>query len=179
MAPVAIVTGGVSGIGLNLTKHLLAKGWRVVVADLEAAGGATLEKELGSDVIFQQTDVSNWDSQVALFKRAMEWSNGELNFLAANAGINGASTCEQVYEPSGEFEPERPDLSTIDVNLNGVIYSVHLFKYYSRNSAEESIRQIVLTASVFGVYPLPTSPYYAASKHGVSSSEHENYVSRS
>jgi 15-hydroxyprostaglandin dehydrogenase (NAD) len=169
MSSVAVVTGGASGIGLTLTKHLLTKGWKVVVADINIEAGESLEKELGSNVIFQHTDVSDWESQVALFKRAVEWGNGRLDFLAANAGINGGSATSQIYEPSGEVEPDKPDTSTISVNLTGVIYSIHLFKFYAKKTTGEVIGNIVITASVFGVYPLQTSPYYAASKHGVCS----------
>ena len=64
--PVAI-TGAASGIGLALTRHLLEKQWRVVMADINVDTGRNLESELGPDVLFIETDVSSWDSQVRLF----------------------------------------------------------------------------------------------------------------
>jgi 15-hydroxyprostaglandin dehydrogenase (NAD) len=68
--PVAIITSATSGIGLALTRHLLAKQWRVVMADINAAKGRELEAELGPNVIFIETDVSSWEAQLNLFEKA-------------------------------------------------------------------------------------------------------------
>jgi NAD(P)-dependent dehydrogenase (short-subunit alcohol dehydrogenase family) len=65
--PVAVVTGAGSGTGLALTTHLLAKNYRVVMADIQ---NKHLGEELGENVLFVETDVSSWDAQAALFKQA-------------------------------------------------------------------------------------------------------------
>jgi 15-hydroxyprostaglandin dehydrogenase (NAD) len=63
----AIVTGAASGVGLELTKHLLSKGWKVVTVDINQAGEA-ISKDLGADVLWVETDISSWDAQVQLFE---------------------------------------------------------------------------------------------------------------
>lgn len=42
-------TGGASGIGLGLTRHLLEQGCKVVIADVNAAAGAVVVEELGAE----------------------------------------------------------------------------------------------------------------------------------
>ncbi|KAK9649881.1 hypothetical protein HCH54_004277 [Aspergillus fumigatus] len=45
--PVAVVTGASSGMGLAVTKHLVAKGWRVAMADIDADSGRKVAAEIG------------------------------------------------------------------------------------------------------------------------------------
>lgn len=47
----AIITGAASGVGLALTKHLLSKGWHVVMSDINEAGDG-IAKELGGKIFF-------------------------------------------------------------------------------------------------------------------------------
>jgi 3-oxoacyl-[acyl-carrier protein] reductase len=44
--PVALVTGGARGIGKEIALHLLARGMRVVLADLDADAGRETAAEL-------------------------------------------------------------------------------------------------------------------------------------
>lgn len=82
--PVAIVTGASSGIGLALTQHLLAKGWDVVLLDLNPPPSSA---SLPSDrTLFIRTDVSAWPSQSAAFAQAHAWRN-RLDAAALNAGL--------------------------------------------------------------------------------------------
>jgi 15-hydroxyprostaglandin dehydrogenase (NAD) len=162
--PLAVITGATSGIGLSLVRHLHAKGWRVVLADIDLSKIADLEKEFGSSAMFQQTDVSDWDSQVVLFKKAREWGGGRIDFLAANAGVTDTFG---LYRLAEDIEPQKPQLDTITVNLVGVLYSVYLFKHWASKHHEKG-GKIVITSSVAGVYASLASPIYSASKHAVS-----------
>ena len=163
---VAIVTGGASGIGLSLTRHLLKRGWRVVVGDLNTAKEKDLQGELGSNFLFVKTNVADWDSQVELFRKAYEWT-GRIDFLAANAGI---AAVDSVYDLSSKElgPPMKPNLQTLEVDLIAVYYGVQLFKYYHQNSGGEALGKIVVTISQSGLYPLHFRPTYASAKHGVS-----------
>lgn len=66
----AIITGAASGIGLALTKDLLTKGWRVVMADINPAG-KELAKGFGESALFIKTDTSDWNSQVQMFQKGI------------------------------------------------------------------------------------------------------------
>ena len=58
---VALVTGGVSGIGAGVVKTLHQLGSKVCILDINATRGTELEKELGAEnVIFIKTDVSRY-----------------------------------------------------------------------------------------------------------------------
>lgn len=82
--PLAIITGASSGIGLAISQHLLDKGWKVVMADVNPSDISSFGTAKDR-VLFQKTDVSIWDQQKALFRAAYEFG-GRIDFLAANAG---------------------------------------------------------------------------------------------
>jgi NAD(P)-dependent dehydrogenase (short-subunit alcohol dehydrogenase family) len=65
---------------------------------------------------------------------------------------------------------KEPDLSTVDVDLKGVMYTVGLavqqFRRQEKN-AQGFRGKIGVVASVCGFYCIPTLPIYTAAKHGV------------
>lgn len=61
------------------------------------------------------------------------------------------------------------DTRPISVNLLGSIYSVQLFCDYVRKGVRREGVKIVVTSSGAGLYPMPSHPVYAASKHAVES----------
>jgi len=83
----ALVTGGVSGLGLAVTRHVLANGGKAVMLDINDAAGAAAEAELGAKYI--RTDVSSEESVTAAVQQAVE-ALGGLNVAVNCAGIIGA-----------------------------------------------------------------------------------------
>lgn len=163
----AIVTGAVSGIGLAFTKWLLEQGYRVVMADLNEERGVELAKELGNDTLFIRCDVSDWDSQAAMFKKAHKWS-GHIDLFIANAGIEER---EWFYNLPGtkDDEPIKPDTTVVEVNLYSSLYGLRLFRHYTRKSKRDGkFARMITTASMAGFYAFPAAPIYSAAKHGVS-----------
>src|SRR5580693_3122845 len=79
----AIVTGGVSGIGLAIVKRLIAAGARVLAADRRPAG-ADIAKAVGAE--FFQADVSQ-EEQIAAMFDAAKMGFGRVDILVNNAGI--------------------------------------------------------------------------------------------
>ena len=170
----AIVSGGCSGIGYNLVKHLHAKPeWRIIVADIRPEAWQSIASESDSEkVLFVETDVTAWRSNANLFKKAYEWSNGRIDFFAANAGT---ADKESLYGPQDlDAEPVKPNLLCVEVNEISIHYGLKLFVYYSRKtkrSLEGKTDQLafnpkmVITASCAGIYPFPVAPQYNASKH--------------
>jgi NAD(P)-dependent dehydrogenase (short-subunit alcohol dehydrogenase family) len=57
-----------SGMGLAVTKHLLSKGWKVGMSDVNKQQGDNLAAELGEHVLFFPSDVTNYDEQAQLFE---------------------------------------------------------------------------------------------------------------
>ncbi|KAK6073816.1 15-hydroxyprostaglandin dehydrogenase [Seiridium cupressi] len=92
--PVAIVTGAASGMGLAATRHLLGKGYRVVMADINELGSQP-SCELGDKTFFRKTDVSSYKDLASLFSLAFRWGGGRVDVLAANAGIDDKQSLYQ------------------------------------------------------------------------------------
>jgi NADP-dependent 3-hydroxy acid dehydrogenase YdfG len=81
---VAIVTGASSGMGLALSRDLVARGWNVAMADIRR--NEELSKELGENAMFVQANVADYDSQAKAFQAVWnQWSR--IDALLANAGI--------------------------------------------------------------------------------------------
>ncbi|MCJ1321773.1 hypothetical protein MMC15_007118 [Xylographa vitiligo] len=193
--PVAIITGAASGIGLALTTHLLAKGYKIFMADINPAGALTaaslpLPSPSAAPPTFIPTDVASFPAQLALFQRAYA-HNGSIDVFAANAGIDDS---EDVFAadvstapplPRDGTEPDghpaqhptvhAPDLATLDVDLSAVVGGLKLFVAFARHSARADAahgrarrtRRMVITASMVGMYPFETNPLYCAAKHGL------------
>ncbi|USP73243.1 hypothetical protein yc1106_00517 [Curvularia clavata] len=155
--PVAIVTGAGSGIGEATATHMHKLGYKVVIADLNAASGQRVAAALGPDALFHQTDVSSYISQAHLFKRAYEWGGNRLDFCHANAGI---ADIQSIFEDMEKEEVDEEGLvkrlntKAMDINLDAVIQGLWLFKYYVRRSkaAGGGRGYFVATSSAAGLY---------------------------
>lgn len=160
----AVVTGGASGIGLALGRELAARGARVVLADIEQAA---LDRavaglcETGAEAHGVVTDVSDYESVVALERRAVELGDGKVHLLFNNAGVG-------VYEDLPLWELPLVDWKwTLDVNLWGVIHGLRAFVPGMLAHGEPG--HVVNTSSGNGgLTLLPTTPIYSTSKAAVS-----------
>jgi NAD(P)-dependent dehydrogenase (short-subunit alcohol dehydrogenase family) len=86
-----IITGGGSGIGRAIAQHCAAEGARVLVADIDAAGGqATVELVLqaGGQAHFVQTDVTRAE-EIARMVAAALADGGRIDALVNNAARGG------------------------------------------------------------------------------------------
>lgn len=84
---VAVITGGVSGIGLGAVELFVSEGASVVAADIQDEKGAMLEKRFPGKVAYAHCDVtSEADIEAALTKAKYEF--GGLDILFNNAGIS-------------------------------------------------------------------------------------------
>ena len=88
---VAIVTGSGGGIGEAYARGLAAHGAKVVVAEIDKAGGervaAAIAKD-GGEASFVHVDVGSVDSTLAMAERTTELHGG-IDFLVNNAAIFG------------------------------------------------------------------------------------------
>jgi len=113
----AFVTGAASGIGLALTKALLARGAKVMMADMNAAGLKAAQKSLNApnDTANVVCDVSDASSVQGAAKAATQ-AFGNIHLVFNNAGVSLAG-------PPGQFNLD--DWRWINnINLMGVVYGV-------------------------------------------------------
>ena len=68
---VFVVTGGGSGLGAATARMIVAAGGKAVLADVNKEAGAALAAELGANVRFVTTDVTNEDSAKGAFAAAV------------------------------------------------------------------------------------------------------------
>lgn len=149
--PVALITGGASGIGLATTKHLLSKGWKVVMADINDDAGHKLSRELGSESSFFHADVTVYAEQIAMFKHAFIWGGKRLDFFAANAGVDDRQDMHMSGEDLDENGDPKPlNLVTMDLDLTAVIQGCWIYKHYARKNPNRG-GKIVITSSVAGL----------------------------
>jgi NAD(P)-dependent dehydrogenase (short-subunit alcohol dehydrogenase family) len=157
----ALITGGASGIGREAVEIFAAEGAAVVVADVDADGGADTVAAVasaGGRAKFIVTDVSHApdvEAAVALAEREF----GALHVIFNNAGIFPAEDGSPV--DTGE---EVWDL-VMNVNLKGVFLGC---KYGIPALLRAGGGSIVNTASFVAVMGAATSQIaYTASKGGV------------
>jgi 15-hydroxyprostaglandin dehydrogenase (NAD) len=149
--PVAIVTGAASGIGLGITEHLLSRGYRVVMADMNGVEGEKLSAKLGENTKFIKTDVIIYEQQAKLFKEAFEWGGKRLDFLAANAGIDDRQSLYELNPQENEDgTPKELNLKTLRVDLDAVFQGIWLFKHYARKNATPG-GKVMITSSAAGL----------------------------
>jgi acetoacetyl-CoA reductase len=112
---VAIVTGGSRGIGAEIARELAKSSVKVVInynSRSELADQIVAEiKELGSDAVAIQADVSNSADAANLVNETINHF-GRLDILVNNAGITRDSTFKKLSEEDWR--------KVIDVNLNSV-----------------------------------------------------------
>lgn len=86
-APVALITGSTSGIGVAIARRLAKEGYSIVLHSRNSVEtGQRLALELGS-AIYVQADLANDDDRVRLIREAIA-SWGRLDVLVNNAGIS-------------------------------------------------------------------------------------------
>lgn len=122
----AYVTGGASGIGLAVAHALSQRGMRIVVADINLAGAQEAVSKLqqsttaGQEHFAVQVDVSSWESQLAAFEKTLEVVQ-RLDIVIVNAGVT-----EAMFVPNDGGKGQgfvKPNLRTLDINLNGFLYT--------------------------------------------------------
>lgn len=111
---VAIVTGGASGIGSLITKHLLNTGAKVIVADLNNEKG---EKEDGAYHI--PCNVTNKSSVTRMVEEVMGIF-GKVDILVNNAGVNLPRLLVDDRGEKPEYELSEKDFDfMVSVNQKG------------------------------------------------------------
>ena len=149
----AFVTGAASGIGLALSKALLARGAKVMMADIDAEGlnaaQASLNRSDDTNIIV--CDVADAASVQAAAKATIE-SFGKIHLVFNNAGVSIAGR-------PGKFNLD--DWRWIvDINILGIVYGCETFIPHISSHGEGG--HIINTASMAGhVVTGGMGPYFA------------------
>ena len=161
---VFVVTGGGSGLGAATARQIVARGGKVVLADVNAQAGEALAAELGAAARFVATDVTDEASAQAAFAAAT--AMGPLRGLVNCAGVAPA---EKVVGKEGAHKLAS-FTRTININLIGSFNMIRLAaEIMSKSEPDEGGERgvIVSTASVAAFDGQLGQAAYAASKGGV------------
>ncbi len=162
----ALITGGVSGLGLAVAQHLVANGGKVALFDVNDDKGAAAVAELGEDnACYLRTDVTDEDGVATNATAASEFLGG-LNAAINCAGILGAGRVlgKEAPMPLANFR------STVLVNLVGSFNvakaAANLMQH--NPAGEDGERGVIVnTASVAAYEGQVGQAAYSASKGGV------------
>ena len=162
----AVITGGVSGLGLAVAQHLVAHGGKVALFDVNDDKGNAAVAELGNgNARYFRTDVTDEEGVAANMAAASEFLGG-LNAAINCAGILGAGRVlgREAPMPLANFR------GTVLVNLVGSFNvakaAANLMQHNA--SGEDGERGVIInTASVAAYEGQIGQAAYSASKGGV------------
>jgi NAD(P)-dependent dehydrogenase (short-subunit alcohol dehydrogenase family) len=160
---VALVSGGLRGIGLACVERFLAEGAEVVLTDLSAPDSddvASTLSRLGQAASYVQADVTSEDDW-ARAREAVSERHGKLHILVNNAGIDLTGP---VAETS--LEGWRRIMA---INVDGVFLGTRTFvPLLERSGAEvKGGASIVNVSSIMGLVGMSEVSGYNASKGAV------------
>ncbi|KAJ9614487.1 hypothetical protein H2200_002624 [Cladophialophora chaetospira] len=170
-----LITGGASGLGLETALLFASNGAYVTVADVQPP--LEVLAKPGHHVQYVKCDVSDWKSQVAAFKAAIEFSpTRSLDVVATFAAVdlleNLIDEIKAVEDVSLDTDPAPPSLRTIDINLKGSYYSAALSLHYFRlqapgmPSASPAPKALIFVSSLAGYLDDDHNIAYTTSKFG-------------
>lgn len=161
----AVITGGVSGLGLSVAQRVVGQGGRVAMLDVNDDKGQQAARELGSRASYIKADVTSEQGVVDALESARERCDG-LNLLVNCAGILGAG---KMLGRNGTM-PLETFSKAVQINLIGTFNvskaAAALMQENEPNDAGER-GVIVNTASVAAYEGQIGQAAYSASKGGI------------
>lgn len=152
-----LITGGTSGIGLELAKQLLELDNTVIVTGrdqkkLDAA------KSIIPKVHTFKSDINDPRDVVILYAEIAS-KFPDLNILVNNAGYS------KIFNLNNKSELEELT-KEVTTNLNGPIWMTNQFLPLLSQQNEAAVINVT---SAVGFFPIPTTPIYSATKAGLHS----------
>ncbi|GGI81265.1 SDR family NAD(P)-dependent oxidoreductase [Legionella impletisoli] len=160
-APVAVITGAGSGIGLALVNACLNKQMRVVMADIDEQALTRRVMQLHMSerdrVLSFPCDVTQLEHVHHLAKESIRVF-GRVDWIFNNAGISGR------IAPLWMLSPDEIQ-QVMDVNLYGVLNGIQVFLPILFEQRHRS--RIINMASFYGLCSGSNMTAYAMSKHAI------------
>lgn len=97
----AIVTGGAGGLGAATVRHLVARGVRTVVFDINHDNAAALAKELGDDAAAASGDVNDDAAVQSAIEAAQDLGTLSIVVNVAGGATGGGRTLDREGNPTG------------------------------------------------------------------------------
>lgn len=162
----AVVTGGASGLGEATVRRIVANGGKATILDLQEEKGNELATELGNNVLYAQTDVTDETSVQNALDKAVE-GFGSINTVVNCAGIGNG---EKTYSNSKGSHKLDSFSKVVQVNLIGTFNVIRLAseKMSTNDPNDEGERGVIVnTASVAAFEGQIGQAAYSASKGGI------------
>jgi uncharacterized protein len=149
--PLAVVTGGSSGIGYELARQCVEHGFDVIIAADTPMGEASRDLEsLGGRVEFVEADLAN---RGGVDKLLSALAGREPQVLIANAGHGlGKGFLDQNFEEITHV---------IDTNITGTLYLIHSI---GQGMRARNAGRILITGSIAGFMPGTFQAVYNGTK---------------
>ncbi len=161
----AVVTGGASGLGHAVARHLVARGGRAVLLDVQEGPGQRAAAELGPAASFVRCDVTSEAEVNAAMETARQRMDG-INLLMNCAGVAGAG---RVLGKSGPMAGDA-FIKVIHINLIGTFLcdkAAAAIMQKNAPSADGERGLIIHTSSVAAFEGQIGQAAYSATKAGV------------
>ncbi len=161
----AVVTGGASGLGLAVARHIAAAGGRVTLLDVQEGPGVTAATTIGGGTGFAKCDVTS-ETEVNSAMDAARAAMGSINLLVNCAGVIGAGRVLGKNGPmAGDFFSK-----VVQINLVGTFLSdkaAAAIMQHNTPNADGERGVIIHTSSVAAYEGQIGQAAYAATKAGV------------
>lgn len=156
---VAVITGGASGLGLEIARLAAKKGMKLVLSDIEERALKAAELEFsnqGVEVLSVRSNVAFAEDVERLAEKTLE-RFGAVHLLFNNAGVALNKTAWETTIADWEW--------VLGVDLWGVIHGIRVFTPIMLK--QDSPSHIINTASVAGMLSTQGMAAYNVAKHGV------------
>jgi uncharacterized oxidoreductase len=148
-----LITGGATGIGLELAKQLVTLGNTVIICGRREHKLADAKGEI-PEVVIKQCDISNAEERRSLYSFCIE------NYPAINVLINNAGIQTEIDFRNGEHDYLKGGNET-STNLDAIFHLTALFTPHFMLQNESAIINV---SSGLGIVPLVIVPVYSATK---------------
>ncbi len=152
---VAVITGGAGGIGRAICQQFIQRHIHCILVDIDEPRLIRACRDFGPLTSWFQADLTERNSVEQLVK-FVESSTGRLDILVNNAAITNTE----------RFEERSVDsiVDEMDINLISPLVVTRLLMPLLRRSGDG---RIISTVSLGGIFPLPETTIYSASKFGL------------